>query len=163
MGALPSQYQRCHQSLTAQGTNKGRGLPVAAGCLCKATSSLQGASIQPCHAGIGTGFIQKHQVCHIQACLLIYPCLSGLGNIGSLLLGRMECLFFSVNPSRLSILCMVVMPVDTSCSSFTHWHNSMSVISGLALTLANSTSYSPDNFSGIWLCWPLGRISPNCR
>ena len=64
------------QSMVAQASDKGRGLPIAKGRRSDASTALGGTAVAARHVGRGPGFIDKDQLFDIHRRLRFTPCAS---------------------------------------------------------------------------------------
>ena len=60
--------------------------------------ALEGATASTSQVRLGTRFIQKNQACRIEARLPLAPAAARPGDVWTVLLAGMECLFLYVNP-----------------------------------------------------------------
>jgi hypothetical protein len=60
------------------------------------------AAAQACHVCLGRRLVDEDEPGWVERSLAAFPVLAGLGDIGPVLLGRMESLFLYVSPSRVS-------------------------------------------------------------
>src|ERR1700704_5815646 len=86
------------------------------------------------HIGFGPCFIDEDQPGGLQAGLALTPFRSSLGNVRSVLLRRVQGLFFSVKRNWVRVFHINLILADTSCVSSSQVRNSFSVASGRAFT-----------------------------
>ena len=113
----PGQHQRRQKTLAAERADKRRGVPMSARRVPQAALALGRAAPGGRHVSCGPCLIQKNQPLVRRRCLHLGPLLAFVRYAAALLLGRIDGLFFRVNPSRLSVLPMVVGPACTPCSA----------------------------------------------
>ena len=123
----PSHNIHTKQALRAQRTDQGRSTPVATRGVPHTTLAFDGSPPSRGHVGRSTGLIEKDQPPGCQHGLSDGPGSARLRDIGARLFTGMNGLFFSVNPNRLRVLPMLVVPTLMPCSAWTHWHSSASV------------------------------------
>ena len=108
------------------------------GCLVDQPRALAGASAQPHHVGLEPvdrlrrSTINEDQRPRIQPERAIAPCQACLCDIGAVLFGGMQGLFFSVRPSRRKLLESRAELAQTWCVLKSQACNSASVASGRA-------------------------------
>jgi hypothetical protein len=64
--------------------------------------ALGGTAAQPCHVRLGRRLVDEDEPGRVERRLTAFPAPPGLGDIGPVLLGRMERLFLYVSPSLVS-------------------------------------------------------------
>jgi hypothetical protein len=87
----------CDKAVFSQRGDEGRGLPVTVGCGVDQPRAALTTAPEPNHIGFGPGLIDEDQPGGGQTGLALTPLGAGLGNVGSVLLCRVQGLFLVSN------------------------------------------------------------------
>src|SRR5271163_3959146 len=119
-----------------------------------------GASTKPDHVGFGRSFVNEDEPS--QRCLppLSPPCLACRHDIGTILFGGMQRLFFSVRSSLANVSQIRVVLASTPCVSNSQTFISVSVISGVEATCSLIAPYKAASFGGTWHRCDRAVVSP---
>ena len=93
-----------------------------------------GATIKPGHVRLGPALVNKYQLGWVQIRLLLPPSGTRLGNVGAILLGCMQRLFFTVRSSVVSVFHIRPVLAETLWVAASQDCNSTMVASGWAVT-----------------------------
>ena len=89
-------HVRCCDAIDAQGGHEGERLPVAVGHLGNQPLAPRSAAVEPGHLGRHRSLVNEHETRGLQSTLLGLQLPTCGGDIGSILLGRVEDFFLSV-------------------------------------------------------------------
>ncbi|KRQ17474.1 hypothetical protein AOQ71_01785 [Bradyrhizobium manausense] len=103
---------------------------------CTTSLAAWRAPVEPCHLGVGAGFVDEDETLRIKIDLSFEPLLTRSIYITAPLLGGVRCLFLSVIVLRWKKRQSDAMPADIP-RRFNSSCNSASVISGFAVTASN--------------------------
>jgi hypothetical protein len=81
------------KAIKAQSGSEGGSLPMAEGRLADQSLSLTASTTDADHLGRGPGLVDEDQLAGIKPCLAGFEALPGLGDVGPILLGRVQRFF----------------------------------------------------------------------
>jgi hypothetical protein len=87
----PIQDEGRDKPIKAQSDGEGRGLPMAEGRLADQPLSLCASPANANHLGRDSGLVDEHQLAGIKSCLTGLEALPGIGHVGTILFGRVQC------------------------------------------------------------------------
>src|SRR5580704_8587243 len=124
------------------------------------TPATPGASTKPDHVGFGRCFVNEDEPSQLRLPPLSPPGLACPHDIGPILLGGVQRLFFNVRPSLPSVSQIRVMLASTPCVSNSQTLSSASVVSGFEATCSLIAPYSAASFGGTWHRCGRAVVSP---
>src|SRR5271154_305032 len=101
---------------------------------------------KPCHVGFGERFIDENELFRSHLTLFPPPAPAGTGDIRTILLGRVDRLFFNVRSRSLKVSQIKVTLASTSRVSSSHAFSSSNVVSGTANTRSRIAAWCAFSF-----------------
>src|SRR5438067_3539142 len=102
--------------------------------------AARGAAVEPGHLGAGAGFVDEDELVGIDKRLRRAPDAAPSRDIGTVLLGGVECLFLNDSPSRATADHIAPFESRTACSSSSQVCKTARVRSGWAVMCAASAA-----------------------
>src|SRR5580698_8905968 len=124
------------------------------------TLATPGASTKPNHVGFGRCFVNKNEPSQLCLPPLSPPDLACRHDIGTILLGGVQRLFFNVRSSLSSVSQIRVVLASMPCVSNSQTFISASVRSGAEATCSLIAPYKAASFGGTWHRCGRAVVSP---